>query len=61
MFYYYWGRESRSLYRGLRYKEVRYIEVPLYCYRRKIWIFIFTFMCDQIDQRDTDSTNSNRE
>ena len=61
MFYYYWGRENRSLYRGLRYKEVRYIEVPLYCYRRKIWIFIFTFMCDQIDQRDTDSTNSNRE
>ena len=61
MFYYYWGRENRSLYRGLRYKEVRYIEVPLYCYRRKIWIFIFTFMCDQIDQRDTDSINSNRE
>ena len=59
--YYYWGRENRSLYRGLRYKEVRYIEVPLYCYRRKIWIFIFTFICDQIDQRDTDSTNSNRE
>ena len=30
MFYYYWGKENRSLYRGLRYIEVRYIEVPLY-------------------------------
>ena len=47
------GKENRSLYRGLRYKEVRYIEVLLYCYRRKIRIFIFTFKCDQIDQRDT--------
>ena len=27
--YYYWGEENRSLYRGLQYKEVRYIEVPL--------------------------------
>ena len=27
---YCWGRENRSLYRGLRYIEVRYIEVPLY-------------------------------
>ena len=25
IFYYYWGKENRSLYRGLRYKEVRYI------------------------------------
>ena len=25
IFYYYWGKENRSLYRGLRY-----IEVPLY-------------------------------
>ena len=25
-----WGKENRSLYRGLRYIEVRYIEVPLY-------------------------------
>ena len=32
MFYYYWGKENRSLYpvRGLRYIEVRYIEIPLY-------------------------------
>ena len=30
IFYYYWGKENRSLYRGLRYIEVRYIEVPLY-------------------------------
>ena len=29
IFYYYWGRESRSLYRELCYLEVRYIEVPL--------------------------------
>ena len=30
IFYYYWGKENRSLYQGLRYIEVRYIEVPLY-------------------------------
>ena len=30
IFYYYWGRQDRSLYRGLRYIEVRYINVPLY-------------------------------
>ena len=30
IFYYYWGEENRSSYRGLRYIEVRYIEVPLY-------------------------------
>ena len=29
IFYYYWGNENRSLYRGLRYIEVRYIRVPL--------------------------------
>ena len=29
MFYYYWSKENCSLYRGLRYIEVRYIEVPL--------------------------------
>ena len=29
IFYYYWGRESRSLYRELCYLEVRYIEVAL--------------------------------
>ena len=29
IFYYYWGEENRSLYRGLRYVEVRFIEVPL--------------------------------
>jgi len=32
IFSYYWGKENRSLYRGLRYIEVRYIEVPLYLY-----------------------------
>ena len=26
-FYYYWGKENYSLYRGLRYIGVRYIEV----------------------------------
>ena len=31
IFYYYGGKENRSLYRGLRYSEVSYIEVPLYC------------------------------
>ena len=30
IFYYYWGKENRSLYRGLRYIKVRLIEVPLY-------------------------------
>ena len=30
IFYYYWGKENRQLYRGLRYVVVRYIEVPLY-------------------------------
>ena len=29
-FYYYCGKENCSLYRGLLYIEVRYIEVPLY-------------------------------
>ena len=33
MFYYYWGEEYRLLYRGLRYIEVRYIEVPLVALR----------------------------
>lgn len=27
IFYYYWGKENRSLYPGIRYVEVRYIEV----------------------------------
>ena len=30
IFYYYWGEENRSLNWGLRYIEVRYIEVLLY-------------------------------
>ena len=29
MFYYYWGKENRLLYRGLCYIEVCFIEVPL--------------------------------
>ena len=29
IFYYYWSEEYRSLHQGLRYIEVRYIEVPL--------------------------------
>ena len=32
--YYDWGKENRSLFRGLRYIEVRYIEVPL-------WLIVF--------------------
>ena len=28
--YYYWAKATRSLYRGLRYIEVRYIDVLLY-------------------------------
>ena len=31
MFYYYWGKENLSLYRGLRYIEFRYNEVSLFC------------------------------
>ena len=30
IFFCYWDKENRSLYRGFRYIEVRYIEVPLY-------------------------------
>ena len=30
VFYYYGGKVNRSLYRGLRYTEVRYIEVLLH-------------------------------
>ena len=30
IFHYYWGKENRALNRGLRYIEVRYIEVLLY-------------------------------
>ena len=30
IFYYYWGKENRLLYRGPRYIGVNYIEVPLY-------------------------------
>ena len=30
IFYYYWGKQNILLYRGLRYIEVHYIEVPLY-------------------------------
>ena len=29
VFYYYWDKENRLLYRGPRYIKVRYIEVPL--------------------------------
>ena len=29
MFYYYWGKENRFLYRGLLYTKVCYIKVPL--------------------------------
>ena len=30
IFYYYWGKENRSLYRGHRCIKVHYIEFPLY-------------------------------
>ena len=33
MFYYDWGEEYRLLYRGLRYMDVHYIEVPLVALR----------------------------
>ena len=33
IFYYYWGEEYRLLHRGLRYMDVRYIEVPLVALR----------------------------
>ena len=37
IFCYYWGKENRSLRRGHRFIEVRYIEVPLiYCETRNI-------------------------
>ena len=29
IFYFYWGKKDRSLYRGLRYAELCYFEVPL--------------------------------
>ena len=29
VFYYYWGKVNRSLYQGLRYIDVHYIEVLL--------------------------------
>ena len=32
IFYYFWDKENRWLYRGLRSLEVRYIEVLLYMY-----------------------------
>ena len=50
--YYYRGKENRSLYGGLRYTEVRYIEVSLYLFLYKSivtfgswrfsWPFAFT-------------------
>ena len=36
-FYRYYGKESRSLFRGLRSIEVRYIEVPLYSFCNGEW------------------------
>lgn len=38
IFYNYWGKENCSLYRGLRYVEVRYIEVPLYI-KTIVWYY----------------------
>ena len=39
IFYYQWGRENHSSYRGLRYIEVHYIEFPLYLIQwRLIWV-----------------------
>ena len=42
IFYYNWGEKNRSLYRGLRYSEVPYIEVPLYCIFKQ-WKAFFVF------------------
>ena len=36
IFYYYWGKEKRSLYRGFRYIEVRYTEVFV------VWRFVIS-------------------
>ena len=38
LFCYYYGKENRSSYGGLRYIEVRYIEVALY-FRAKYRVF----------------------
>ena len=39
IFYYYWGKENLPLYRGRRYIEVRYIEVPPYL-KKETFIFV---------------------
>ena len=36
-FYYYEGKENRLLYRGLRYIEVSFFEVPLYHLETFLW------------------------
>ena len=35
IFYHYVGKENRSLHRGLRYIEARYIKVPLYLHSHR--------------------------
>ena len=59
IFYYYWSKESHSLYRGLRYIEVRCIEVPLYNrnelegrFSRKLWTTIGAKWKTVIDNPD---------
>ena len=49
-FYYYWGKENRSFYRGLRYKEVRYIKVlsNVSGYEDRIQCFIYTLLLIQV-------------
>ena len=41
IFYYYWGKENRSLYQGHRHIEVRYIEVPLYIITREFNLHVY--------------------
>ena len=48
MFYYDWGEEYRLLYRGLRYIEVRYIEVPLVALR---WNDFLAVLGDRLKQK----------
>ena len=47
MFYFFWGKENRSFYLGLRirYIEVCYIEVPLYLtFLNAVIYFMSTFL-----------------
>ena len=54
VFYYYWGKENRSLYAGLRYIEFRYIEVPLtVVFVHWLWLWLTDSMCINNEQHHT--------